>query len=33
MIYANVGSIRDPLKQDLALDFLQKTKQVHKHFN
>ena len=21
MIYANVGSIRDPLKQDLALDF------------
>ena len=24
MIYANVGSIRDPLKQDLALDFYRK---------
>ena len=24
MIYANVGSIRDPLKQDLALDFNRK---------
>ena len=31
MIYASVGSIRDPLKQDLALDFYRK--QVHKHFN
>ena len=26
MIYANVGSIRDPLKQDLALDFYRKQK-------
>ena len=24
MVYANVGSIRDPLKQDLALDFYRK---------
>ena len=24
MIYANVGNIRDPLKQDLALDFYRK---------
>ena len=24
MIYANVGSIRDPLKQDLAIDFNRK---------
>ena len=24
MIYANVGSIRDPLKQDLTLDFYRK---------
>ena len=24
MIYVNVGSIRDPLKQDLALDFYRK---------
>ena len=24
MIYATVGSIRDPLKQDLALDFYRK---------
>ena len=24
MIYANVGSIRDPLKQDLAFDFYRK---------
>ena len=26
MIYANVGCIRDPLKQDLALDFYRKQK-------
>ena len=26
MIYANFGSIRDPLKQDLALDFYRKQK-------
>ena len=24
MIYANVGGIRDPLKQDLALEFYRK---------
>ena len=27
MIYANVGSIRDPLKQDLALDLYRKQNQ------